>query len=54
MIDVAKVKSTHTRRDAIVYIRQSHPSQVENNCESTARQYALGARPRIELNGIRA
>jgi DNA invertase Pin-like site-specific DNA recombinase len=41
MIDVGKVKSTHTRRDAIVYIRQSHPSQVENNRESTARQYAL-------------
>jgi DNA invertase Pin-like site-specific DNA recombinase len=41
MIDVGKVKTTHTRRDAIVYIRQSHPSQVENNRESTARQYAL-------------
>jgi len=41
MIDVGKIKSTHTRRDAIVYIRQSHPSQVENNRESTARQYAL-------------
>ena len=41
MIDVGKVKSAHTRRDAIVYIRQSHPSQVENNRESTARQYAL-------------
>jgi DNA invertase Pin-like site-specific DNA recombinase len=41
MIDVAKVKLTHTRRDAIVYIRQSHPSQIENNRESTARQYAL-------------
>ncbi len=41
MIDIAKVKSTHTRRAAIVYIRQSHPSQVENNRESTARQYAL-------------
>src|SRR5258708_29050746 len=41
MIDVGKVKSTHTRRDAIVYIRQSHPSQVENYRESTARQYAL-------------
>jgi DNA invertase Pin-like site-specific DNA recombinase len=41
MIDGGKVKSTHTRRDAIVYIRQSHPSQVENNRESTARQYAL-------------
>ena len=41
MIDTAKVKSTHTRRAPIVYIRQSHPSQVENNRESTARQYAL-------------
>jgi DNA invertase Pin-like site-specific DNA recombinase len=41
MIDVAKVKSNHTRRGAIVYVRQSHPSQVENNRESTARQYAL-------------
>jgi DNA invertase Pin-like site-specific DNA recombinase len=36
-----KVKASHTRRAAIVYIRQSHPSQVENNRESTARQYAL-------------
>lgn len=41
MIDNNKVKSSHTRRAAIVYIRQSHPSQVENNRESTARQYAL-------------
>jgi len=41
MIDNNKVKSGHTRRAAIVYIRQSHPSQVENNRESTARQYAL-------------
>jgi len=41
MIDNHKVKSSHTRRSAIVYIRQSHPSQVENNRESTARQYAL-------------
>jgi DNA invertase Pin-like site-specific DNA recombinase len=41
MIDNTKVKSSHTRRAAVVYIRQSHPSQVENNRESTARQYAL-------------
>ena len=41
MIDNNKVKSTHTRRAAVVYIRQSHPSQVEHNRESTARQYAL-------------
>src|SRR5215813_8033301 len=41
MIENSKVRSSHTRRTAIVYIRQSHPSQVENNRESTARQYAL-------------
>ena len=29
MIENSKVRSSHTRRAAIVYIRQSHPSQVE-------------------------
>jgi DNA invertase Pin-like site-specific DNA recombinase len=37
----SKIKPSHTQRSAIVYVRQSHPSQVENNRESTARQYAL-------------
>jgi DNA invertase Pin-like site-specific DNA recombinase len=41
MIENSKVKSSHTRRAAIVYVRQSHPAQVENNRESTARQYNL-------------
>src|ERR1700720_358070 len=41
MIDNHKVKSSHTCRPAVVYIRQSHPAQVANNRESTARQYAL-------------
>jgi len=41
MTDASKVKLTHTRRAAFVYIRQSSPQQVENNRESTARQYAL-------------
>ncbi len=41
MSDFPKVKSTHTQRAAFVYIRQSSPSQVEYNRESTARQYAL-------------
>src|SRR5712672_1402513 len=41
MNDLAKVKPSHTQRAAVVYIRQSSPSQVENNRESTARQYAL-------------
>jgi len=41
MSDSAKVQPVHTQRAALVYIRQSSPSQVENNRESTARQYAL-------------
>jgi DNA invertase Pin-like site-specific DNA recombinase len=41
MTDASKVRLTHTRRTAFVYIRQSSPQQVENNRESTARQYAL-------------
>jgi DNA invertase Pin-like site-specific DNA recombinase/predicted DNA-binding transcriptional regulator AlpA len=41
MNDSGKVKLNHTRRVAFVYIRQSSPQQVENNRESTARQYAL-------------
>ena len=42
----AKVKPSHTQRAAVVYIRQSTPSQVEYNRESTARQYALVERAR--------
>jgi DNA invertase Pin-like site-specific DNA recombinase len=34
----------HLQRQAIVYVRQSTTSQVENNQESTQRQYALTAR----------
>jgi DNA invertase Pin-like site-specific DNA recombinase len=41
MSDFTKVKPGHTQRAAFVYIRQSSPSQVEHNRESTARQYAL-------------
>src|SRR6516225_2738205 len=41
MIDNHKIKSSHRQRAAVVYIRQSHPSQMENHPESTARQYAL-------------
>src|SRR6201998_3249706 len=41
MSDSGKVKLSHTRRAAFVYIRQSIPSQVEYNRESTARQYSL-------------
>ena len=43
MIDV-KITSSHLQRRAVVYVRQSSPSQVENHCESTRRQYALAER----------
>jgi len=41
MTDAASVGPDHLRRAAYVYIRQSSMSQVENNTESTRRQYAL-------------
>ena len=41
MSDTAKIKPTHTHRAAVIYVRQSSPSQVEHNRESTERQYAL-------------
>ena len=44
MTDPSKIKPTHTQRVALVYIRQSTPTQVEQNRESTARQYALAHR----------
>ena len=36
-----KLHDHHLRRLAIVYVRQSHPQQVVEHVESTARQYAL-------------
>ncbi len=44
MTDPAKIKASHTARQAFIYVRQSSASQVEQNRESTARQYALGDR----------
>jgi DNA invertase Pin-like site-specific DNA recombinase len=41
MSDFSKVKPTHTKRSAVIYIRQSSPTQVLHNRESTERQYAL-------------
>ena len=46
MTDPSKIKAAHTDRAALVYVRQSSPSQVENNRESTARQYSLVDRAR--------
>ena len=36
-----KIKATHLQRCVYVYVRQSTASQVENNRESTERQYKL-------------
>src|SRR6516165_10044357 len=41
MTDLSKIQPSHLQRAAFVYLRQSTPSQVEQNHESTARQYAL-------------
>src|SRR2546428_854518 len=38
---VSKLHEYHLQRLAIVYVRQSHPQQVVEHVESTARQYAL-------------
>ncbi len=48
MSDRQKITEQHRRRGAIVYVRQSSPTQVERNHESRARQYALRERA-IEL-----
>ena len=44
--------AVHLRRAAIVYVRQSSPSQLERNTESTQRQYALVTRA-VELGFAR-
>jgi hypothetical protein len=46
MSDFSKIGVSHLQRAAYVYLRQSSPSQVEQNRESTARQYALADRAR--------
>jgi len=48
MTDLTKIKPAHRQRGAFVYVRQSSPSQVEHNRESTERQYALANRA-VEL-----
>ena len=41
-----KIRASHRERRALVYVRQSTPSQVEHHRESTRRQYALADRAR--------
>ena len=48
MSENTKITTDHLRRCAVVYIRQSSSTQVENNRESTARQYQLAERA-VEL-----
>ena len=48
MSERSKLTSSHLRRQAFVYLRQSSQAQVERNVESTARQYALVTRA-VEL-----
>ena len=48
MSDLSKISEAHRRRRAVVYVRQSTPTQLERNHESRARQYALRERA-IEL-----
>jgi hypothetical protein len=43
-----KLTSSHLPRQAFIYPRQSSQGQLENNVESTARQYALVERA-VEL-----
>src|SRR5439155_16118826 len=48
----SKLSSSHLRRQAFVYLRQSSQAQLERNVESTARQYALVERA-LELGFAR-
>ena len=52
MSERSKLTSSHLRRAAFVYLRQSSQAQLERNVESTARQYALVERA-IELGFAR-
>jgi DNA invertase Pin-like site-specific DNA recombinase len=44
MITSPKVEPRHLRLRALVYVRQSTPQQLQNNQESTRRQYQLAER----------
>ena len=52
MSERSKLTSSHLRRAAFVYVRQSSQAQLERNVESTDRQYQLVARA-IELGFTR-
>ena len=52
MTESSKLTSSHLRRQAFIYPRQSTQGQLERNPESTARQYALVERA-VELGFTR-
>ena len=52
MSERSKLTSSHLRRQAFVYLRQSSQAQLERNVESTDRQYQLVTRA-IELGFCR-
>ena len=52
MSERSKLTSSHLRRQAFVYLRQSSQAQLERNVESNARQYALVSRA-VELGFAR-
>lgn len=41
-----KIHSRHLSRQALIYVRQSHPNQVRQHPESARRQYGLAERAR--------
>ena len=51
MNDPAKITTDHLRRNAVIYVRQSTSGQVEQNRESTDRQYRLAERA-VELGWV--
>ena len=44
MNGASKIQRAHRERLAVVYVRQSSPTQLERNRESTLRQYNFVAR----------
>jgi DNA invertase Pin-like site-specific DNA recombinase/uncharacterized protein YndB with AHSA1/START domain len=48
-----KIKTTHLQRCAYVYVRQSTTAQVQNNRESTDRQYKLAERA-VQLGWVQS
>jgi DNA invertase Pin-like site-specific DNA recombinase len=44
MVPDSKIQSRHRSRHALIYVRQSHPNQIQRHPESARRQYGLTAR----------